>query len=422
MSRRGVLLMSVGVNLFLAVAVAFLAKAKFSAPLEKISTVTKVVTNAAAQKNSPEVPVTVTNVTAAGFHWREIESGEYPVYVANLRKVNCPEKTIRSILIPDIEELYDKRRRDELESPATNFWMSGRARAAFNRERQRQSRALDAEESTLVKQLLGIDWFRSEHRRGFSHNFEEIALPYLLTATLSIEKTKDFSIVIQKYERLEREIQDETGGILLPEDEARLKELKARMKSEVVQLISPQECEEFGLRMATIQGNDIFEDLKDSDLLLSPDEFRKIMQLKVAGRDMPFEFKIFSSGSDDELTPQQIKEIEQATKTFLGDERYTKFQEATDGNFKSAKQFVETQKLPPQTSRALYEVQQAAENQAEEIRVNQSLNAADRKRALQEVRATTEAALARMFDEKTLKTYYKEQGNNWLPAISKNPK
>jgi len=422
MSRRGLVSISIGANLFLAVAVALLAKAKFAAPPEKVSTVTKVVTNVAAQKISTEVPVAVTKVTTAGFHWREIESGEYPVYVANLRKVNCPEKTIRSILIPDIEELFEKRRREELESPATNFWMSGRARAAFNRERQRQTRALDAEETALVKQLLGIDWFRSEHRRGFSHNFEEIALPYLLTAALSIEKTKDFSIVIQKYERLEREIQDETGGILLPEDEARAKELKARMKSEVVQLISPQECEEFGLRMATIQLHDIYEDLKDSDLLLSPDEFRKIIQIKVAGRNMPFEFKIFGSGPEDDLTSQQKKEIEQATKTFLGDARYTMLQEATDDNFKSAKQFVETQKLPPQTSRALYEVQQAAENQAEEIRVNQSLNAADRKRALQEVRTTTEAALARMFDEKTLKAYYKEQGNNWLQAVSKNPK
>lgn len=200
-----------------------------------------------------------------------------------------------------------------------------------------------------------------------------------------------------------------------------MKEMKSRMKSEIVQLITAQESEEFNLRMAAIQGFEIFEDLKDSDLVFSPDEYRKIMQLTLAGRNMPFEFKIFGSGPEDDLTPQQKKEIEQATKTFLGDARYAKFVEATDDTFRSAKSFVEKEKLPPQTSRALFDIQQAAESQAEQIRANQSLSAADRKRALQEVSATTEAAVAEAVGAKLLEKYRQNNGG-WLKEIVKKQK
>src|SRR5690242_8782620 len=43
------------------------------------------------------------------FSWREVESPDYPTYIANLRDIGCPEQTIRDIIIADINNLFAKR-------------------------------------------------------------------------------------------------------------------------------------------------------------------------------------------------------------------------------------------------------------------------------------------------------------------------
>ena len=65
-----------------------------------------------------EAPVTQvkTNIVLRRqlFSWREVESADYPTYVANLRQIGCPEQTIRDIIIADVNALYSRRRATEL--------------------------------------------------------------------------------------------------------------------------------------------------------------------------------------------------------------------------------------------------------------------------------------------------------------------
>ncbi|MCX6930391.1 MAG: hypothetical protein NT154_45380, partial [Verrucomicrobia bacterium] len=51
------------------------------------------------------------------FSWREIESSDFPTYVANLRQVGCPEQTIRDIIIADVNALFSRKRALELVTP-----------------------------------------------------------------------------------------------------------------------------------------------------------------------------------------------------------------------------------------------------------------------------------------------------------------
>jgi hypothetical protein len=44
-----------------------------------------------------------------GFSWRSIESADYKEYIANLRAIECPEQTIRDIIIADVNKLYGPR-------------------------------------------------------------------------------------------------------------------------------------------------------------------------------------------------------------------------------------------------------------------------------------------------------------------------
>src|SRR5678816_2007659 len=56
------------------------------------------------------------------FTWREIESDDYPTYVANLRDINCPEQTIRDIIIADVNALYSRKRATEMITPDQQWW------------------------------------------------------------------------------------------------------------------------------------------------------------------------------------------------------------------------------------------------------------------------------------------------------------
>src|SRR5580765_6134617 len=56
-------------------------------------------------KNSPLIKTNVV-LRRQPFTWSEIESPEYRTYIANLRRAGCPEKTIRDIIVADVNDLY----------------------------------------------------------------------------------------------------------------------------------------------------------------------------------------------------------------------------------------------------------------------------------------------------------------------------
>ena len=53
-------------------------------------------------------PTVVTNT--APFHWSQVESPYYPVFIANLRAIGCPPQTIQDIISADLKGVYDARR------------------------------------------------------------------------------------------------------------------------------------------------------------------------------------------------------------------------------------------------------------------------------------------------------------------------
>src|SRR6266404_1822429 len=73
------------------------------------------------------------------FHWSQLESSDYPTYITKLRRVGCPERTIRDIITADVGGLYS-RRREELEKTMER---AGSAATDFS-SRQEVDRALQA--------------------------------------------------------------------------------------------------------------------------------------------------------------------------------------------------------------------------------------------------------------------------------------
>src|SRR5437879_3228181 len=99
------LIISVALNLVLGLAAWHLSRKplpqnKLVAASQRVTVVSSAGSGIAIQPATNTVAV-ITN----RFRWRQLESEDYAQYVANLRKVGCPEKTIRDIVVADLEKV-----------------------------------------------------------------------------------------------------------------------------------------------------------------------------------------------------------------------------------------------------------------------------------------------------------------------------
>jgi len=123
--------------------------------LQKTPTAAHVTAFTTAPAPTPEAaatpPAQASDATlppkSPAFSWSQLESSDYPTYIANLRSVSCPETTVRDIISADVEGLYRKQRK-ELSAQA----QSSRMNPGVLNEHLRQ---LDLQQAQLLVKLLG---------------------------------------------------------------------------------------------------------------------------------------------------------------------------------------------------------------------------------------------------------------------------
>src|SRR5262245_47947756 len=59
--------------------------------------ITNTRTKVVRESSAPTAPSSGLN-----FSWSSVESSDYKQYIANLRAINCPEETIRDIVLADV--------------------------------------------------------------------------------------------------------------------------------------------------------------------------------------------------------------------------------------------------------------------------------------------------------------------------------
>lgn len=107
----------------------------------------------AALSSAPEVQIESQPQAQAGyeaFRWSQIESTNYLVYIGNLRRIGCPEQTIRDVISADVDTLYAPRRVQlERQSPIGGpGFATGQGAAGLALQKLRE------EENALIQRLL----------------------------------------------------------------------------------------------------------------------------------------------------------------------------------------------------------------------------------------------------------------------------
>jgi hypothetical protein len=66
----------------------------------------------AARPSAPQ-PTIREPVQSSRFTWSQLESTDYPTYIASLRNIGCPERTLREIITADVDDLYAQKRKEQ---------------------------------------------------------------------------------------------------------------------------------------------------------------------------------------------------------------------------------------------------------------------------------------------------------------------
>ena len=310
------------------------------------------------------------------FTWREVESDDYPTYIANLREIRCPEQTIRDIIIADVNGLYARKRAMEIVTPEQQWWRTEpdtnvlKLAAAKIRE-------LDRERRELLARLLGPGWESGDLVNLPRPSRTPIPLDGPVLGALPDEiKQSVEEISIRSQERISAytEAQRQAGK---PLDPVELGRLRQQTRTELASVLSPFQLEEFLLRYSQ-NASSLRAELGQLKFFnATPDEFRAVFR----GTDTIDMQLQMLAGATDPGSLARRRSLEQqrlnAIKDVLGPARFAQYQMLHDPAYRDA-YATALDAGNPESAQLIYQINQAAAAEAGRIRGETNLTAEQR--------------------------------------------
>ncbi len=347
------------------------------------------------------------------FSWRELESSDYTIYIANLRDISCPELTIHDIIVADVNQLYAQKRATEIMTAEQQWWRS-QPDARLAQAAAEKLRALEAERRALLSRLLGPNW-ETPAVSGVLTNLPPsrsgVVLNGPVLGALSPETKQAVQDISARGAERTRAYLEAQRAANKPPDPAELARIRQQTRDDLSRILTPQHTEEFLLRYSANAAS-LRSELRGFDV--SPDEFRNLFRARDA---IDQQIQLFY-GSDDPASVQQRKLLEQqrddAMKLALSPERLELYQLSKDPGFQQAQATAQKYGTPPEAVLPLYRINQAVEQEQERIRIDPTLTAEQRLEQFQAARAEQEKSLLAILGEAGFKRY--QQENNSVPA------
>ena len=360
MRWRAVFIVSACINVALLAAVAHYARTPDSPPA----------TNAGLIPATNGTQRTHVVVRRQFFTWDQVESADYPTFIANLRDIGCPEQTIRDIIIADVNNLYAKRAATEVRTPGQQWWRTG-SDPEVTREAIRKLRELERERRELLTRLLGPGWDESRTLPG-QPGRTGVALDGPVLGPLANDvKLAVNSVVVESQNRMEA-LQARAAAEGRKPTAAELAALREQTRHELQRILSPAQVEEFLLRYSQ-NASELRAELDGLRYFnTTPEEFRAMFRASDQ-----FDQKIAALA--DSTDPNDVRhrqsleaQREAALKQALGPERYALYTQLQNPNFQRAY----AQALAagdPSAAQAIYQLNQATAAELAKLQVNTNL-------------------------------------------------
>jgi hypothetical protein len=391
MRARVLLWICLGLNVLLAVMVVLLARDAAQQLLPADISV--------RGKNAS--PLVKTNVVLRRqpFTWSEVESPDYRTYIANLRRAGCPEKTIRDIIVADVNDLYAERIAREIVFPEQKWWLPEPDADAFEAGMS-QLRALETEKNRLLTDLLGPDWAKSsssiatiaglEARQGLYADALRFDGPIL--SKLSPEARANVRQIEQRAAQSREQL---TARARLENREpspAELSLLHQETRRQLAGVLTNDQLEEYLLRYSQTA-----DQMRDQLRGFGADaeEFRRIFRVRDA-----YDQQLAALTGTDASTQQRRAEIErqrdQTLNQEMGPERYSIYQMTQNPLFRQAQQQAEESGAPPEKVLPIFRINQATQDEIARVQADRTISDDQRQLALVTIQQQQRNSISRI--------------------------
>ncbi|HJO09049.1 MAG TPA: hypothetical protein QGH16_04310 [Verrucomicrobiota bacterium] len=357
------------------------------------------------------------------FHWSQIEAEDYQTYVENLRRIGCPEETIRDLVKQDLEKLYDQRKADILsKAPARKeYWKTGNPSALSQPSSATRSQLaqMDREKNEVLGDLFGAQGVaainrpsplaraRSQAKSGYAMDF----IPEETKVELNTLEQEFGSQLLKKMAQ----------GASDAQDMAEIRQLREERDSRIATMLTPDQKMEYDLRKSPTAAN---MRLQMDGFEPSEDEFRDIFAARQSFDD---EYGVVPGASispaDAEIRQFAEQEMNEQIHSSLGDDRFQDYLRQTDYDYKSINKITERQGLGENISAQVYQMKGGAEELASEIRMNTGLTLEERQMQLGQIRNETSRSIESMLGGQGAAALQGQAGGrNWLNNLGRvNP-
>ena len=366
MRWRAVALASLGINVVLAVGWLGLTHPAFDSRPR---------TPVAIGQPAPDSTPTNIVVRRQLFSWHELESDDYPTYIANLRDIACPEQTIRDIIIADVNALYSRKRAQEVLTPGQQWWLSEPDTNVVQAARQK-IRELEEQRKDLLARLLGTNWESGDLVNLPRPSHEGVILDGPLLGPLAPETKQAIEEVnVRSADRMQAYLEAQKAAGKLP-DPVEVAKLRQQTRDDLAGVLSPPQLEEFLLRYSQ-NASDLRADLSQLGFFnVTSNEFLMLFRA-TDGLDQQIQLL---SGNDPNTAAQRNSlesARENAIKLALGPSRYGEYLDLQDPLYRqSMTQAV--QAGTPEAAAMIYQINLAAQAEQDSIRSDTNLTASQK--------------------------------------------
>ena len=345
---------------------------------------------------------TNTVVRRQNFTWGEIESADFPTYIANLRAIGCPEATIRDIIVADVNQLFARRRATEVVTAEQKWWLSEPDLEA-TRMASEKLQALDTERRTLLSALLGPDWESSFYPYPAHPDTPPLDGP-VLGALPPQTKQAVRDIESRATERRQAYLDSVQKEGKQP-DPAELARMRQQTRAELAQALNPEQLEEYLLRYSS-HASALRGELHG--LANTPDQFRALFRL-TDPIDQQLQLLSNTNSAAVVARRQELeKQREQALQQTLGTDDYKQYKLLQDAIYREVHAVAQQAGMPADKILPLYEISRATELERQRIRDDATMSDEQKEQALETVQAAQRNSWRRLLGDAAYQRYLQE--------------
>ena len=310
--------------------------------------------------------------------WASVRSGDFGVYLGNLRQLGMPEALVKACLLTEIRNAYDAKRREVLG-----------ASGPFLLPPRRLAQLAD-EEDALVTELLGEEALAElRSSAGASEDLRRLAF-------LPESSARQVMEIERRYQSRTEAISEAARGFETVEDIRAVNALARERDEAIAGILGPETMEDYLVHTSDTASQMQAEGFAYRDT----SEFKAILNLRRRLQES-MESMSTEERSDSARIAEVSEPVEAEIRGFLGDERYADYRLRQESDYQELRALCRRYELDESVAAKAY----ALANPSDATGEAQAADAASGDASAENAASVAEIALAELLGAEAYRSY-----------------